>query len=208
LVTRTYKTGGAGTNGIVNAGTVNRISKYTAATTLGNSSITDDGTTVTTAEAFSQGGGGAFALNSSGVPIETSGVALAGLGYPLLVKAPTTLTGQVAAVTNFINYTPPAAVGDYMIVWSVDTTTATTDSFKVLVTYTNSIGTARSQNSGGFDINGTSLVAGAITNVIGAGNYYGTMIFSIDNSATAITLSTAGTFTTVAYTLTAKLYRI
>ena len=193
-----YKTGGVG---IISSGTTNTVSKYTGGTTLGNSSITDNGTTVSLGSKFN-------VTESTGVVAVDANITTAGLGHPILVAAPTTLTAQAAAVTNFINFTPPAAVGDYMIVWAVDTTAATTDSFTVVVTYTNSTGTARTQNSGGFDKNGTGLVAGAITNVIGVGNYYGSMTFSIDNSATAITVSTAGTFTTVTYNLTAKLYRI
>lgn len=129
-------------------------------------------------------------------------------GLPIVVSAPATSTGLTGANTNFINYTPPATVGRYRLVWAIDTTTATTDNFTVVVTWKNAIGTARSQNSGGFDKNGTALVAGAITNTIGAGNYYGSIEFSIDNSATAITLSTAGTFTTVTYNLDAHLERI
>ena len=199
MVTRTYKTGLAGLSGTVASGTTNTLPKYTAATTLGNSTITDNGTTIALSTSYS-------ITEATGVVAKDAGVTTAGLGHPILVASPATATGLVAANTNFINFIPPAAAGVYEIKWAVDTTTATTDTFTVVVTYKNATGTARSQNSGGFDKAGTSLVAGAITSVIGAGNYTGSMMFSIDNSATAITLSTAGTFTTVTYNLDARLY--
>jgi hypothetical protein len=167
-----------GGSGLLTAGTTNALPKYTGGSTLGNSKLADTGTQLQ--------------YNS--------------LNEPTIVSAPATATGLVAANTNFINFTPPAAAGVYEIKWAVDTTTATTDTFTVVVTYKNATGTARTQNSGGFDKAGTSLVAGAITSTIGAGNYYGSMMFSIDNSATPITLSTAGTFTTVTYNLDARLY--
>ena len=44
------KSGGGGGSGTISSGTTNVLAKYTAATTLGNSSVTDNGTTVSTAE--------------------------------------------------------------------------------------------------------------------------------------------------------------
>ncbi len=186
------------------AGTANAIAKFTGANLIGNSSITDDGTTVKSTEAVNIGSAQQFIVNVSGLPTKSNAITLTDQGFPLEV-ASQSLTAQAAAVTNTINYTPAAAAGIYEVVWTVDTTTATTDSFTVVITWKNATGTARSQNSGGFDINGTGLVAGAITNTIGAGAYYGSMVIQIDNSATAITLSTAGTFTTVTYNLAASL---
>lgn len=117
-------------------------------------------------------------------------------------------TGKTAAVTNAINYTPPAVAGRYLLSWTVTVTANTTDSFTAVGTWKNATGGAVSQNLGGFDKNGTSLVAGAITNTIGTGVYYGYAVLDIDNSGTAITLSTAGTFTSVTYNLAATLERI
>lgn len=156
----------------------------------------------------------AMELGSTGVRFASGGsisiyksIATAGLGLPA-IYASSSATGLIAADTNRINYTPPATAGRYRISWTIDTTTATTDNFTVVVTWKNATGTARSQNSGGFDKNGTALVAGAITNTIGAGAYYGSMLLDIDNSATAITLSTAGTFTTVTYNIAAWLEQV
>jgi hypothetical protein len=46
-----------GGSGTITAGTTNVLAKYTAATTLGNSSVTDNGTIVTSAESFNSLGG-------------------------------------------------------------------------------------------------------------------------------------------------------
>ena len=186
-------------------GTANRIPKYTAAGAVGNSSVSDDGTTVSTAEAVScaaltatgiltQGSAAQFLISAAGLPTKSDGIALTGQGLPLIV-AKYTNTAQAGALTNVINFTPPAKAGFYKVIWSIDTTTATTDNFTVVITYANSTGNARTgRSSGGNDKAGTGLVAGAITNTIGAGNYYGEMNISVDNSATAITVSTGRDF--------------
>ncbi len=227
-------------------GTANTIAKYTSASAIGNSSITDDGTSVTLTEPLiltpttatpsaaavwmrgHTGGGlefniatgqsfsmdvnnaGIFTIGPSGRIAEIFGIATTGTGpgVSAVFAGPPASTGLTGASINFIDYTPPAAAGRYRISWAIDTTTATTDSFTVVVTWKNATGTARSQNSGGFDKNGSALVAGAITSAIGAGAYYGSMMIDIDNSATAITLSTAGTFTTVVYNLGATLEQL
>ncbi len=152
------------------------------------------------------GGANAIEFNALGVSYY-SGINTAGKGVAPIYASYST-SANAAAVTNAINYTPPATAGRYRISWVFYTNTATTEIFTVVVTWKNATGTARSQNSGGFDKNGTSLAAGAITNVIGAGAYYGSMMIDIDNSATAITVSTAGTFTTVAYNFSAILEQL
>ncbi len=134
-------------------------------------------------------------------------ITTAGLGVPAIYATYST-TGNTAAVTNAINYTPPATAGRYRLSWVVTCTAATTDSFTVVATWKDASGNARTQNLGGFDPAGTALVAGAITNTIGTGAYYGDAMVAIDNSATAITLSTAGTFTTVTYNLSATLEQL
>lgn len=117
-------------------------------------------------------------------------------------------TANAAAVANAINYTPPAAAGIWRITWEIDATTSTADSFHLVATWKGATGDALSQTLGGSDSAGTALAAGAITNVIGNGAYYGSITFAVDSSGTAITLSTVGTFTTVAYNFAATLERL
>src|SRR5438876_341628 len=45
-----------------NAGTINSVAKFTAASVLGNSGITDDGTTIATAEALDLSGASSFKI--------------------------------------------------------------------------------------------------------------------------------------------------
>jgi hypothetical protein len=134
-------------------------------------------------------------------------ISTAGLGVPAIYAVYST-TGNNIAVTNAINYTPPATAGTYRLTFTVDTRVATTDNFYVVATWKDAAGTARSQTIGGSNAVGSALVAGAITNTIGTGTYYGSVLFQIDNSATAITLSTVGTFTTVTYDLAATLEQL
>jgi hypothetical protein len=135
------------------------------------------------------------------------GIAAAGLGIPGIYASYSTIT-NIAAVTNAINYTPPASAGRYRISWVVNVQSNTTDSFSVTATWKDAGGTARTQALGGFAPNGSSLATGLITNVIGVGVYYGSAFINIDNSATAITVSTVGTFTTVSYDFSATLEQL
>jgi hypothetical protein len=130
-----------------------------------------------------------------------------GLGVPA-VYASFSSTANTGVVTNAINYSPPATAGSYRLCWQVDTTISTTNNFHVVGTWKDASGNARSQTLGGTDPAGNALVAGAITNTIGTGVYSGCTEFQIDNSATAITLSTSGTFTTVTYNIDATLEQL
>lgn len=129
-----------------------------------------------------------------------------GIGVPVIVSAPTPATAQSGAVTNFINYTPPAAAGRYrlsgvltMISW---TTPAT---FTIVVTYKDENGSAKTETLQ--VVRSTGAVAAAVTAVDRW--YFELPLFSINNAATAITLSTAGTFTgTPSYDFAAVLERM
>lgn len=178
-------------------GTSNKVAKYSGASSLSNSSITDDGTTVSTSEAFSQGGGGAFALNSSGVPIEVSGVATDGLGAALTVKAPAIQNKSNAAPTT-VSYTPAAAASAYRVTLWLDVTTGTTITFKILVNYTDPAGTAQTDAPVWFRQNSATALVNPTANT--ADRFYAIMPLATDNSATAITVTdNSGTYTTCAY---------
>jgi hypothetical protein len=134
-------------------------------------------------------------------------IATAGTGVPAIYGSYST-TGNTGAVSNAINFTPQGVASRYRLSWSIDVTTATSHNFHLVGTWKDASGIARSQTLGGSDPAGNALVAGAITNAIGAGVYYGSVVFSIDNSATAITISTAGTFTTTVYNFDAILQQL
>lgn len=125
----------------------------------------------------------------------------------LIVSAPTVAADKATAQTNFINYTPPATAGVYRLTIMVNVTAWTTPaSFTIVVTYTDSKGNAQTETVAVWRGSTGAMVA-AITTV---NRYYGVpFIFAIDNSATAITVSTAGTFSgSPVYQLAATLERL
>jgi hypothetical protein len=108
------------------------------------------------------------------------------------------------ALTAVGSYIPPALAGTYRVMVNVYCTVGTTCSFSVKVNYKDLNGTAHS------DV--ISLLAAAAPGVwlagglvVAAGTYYSLpFLISINNSATPITFSTVGTFTTVTYSLNAS----
>jgi len=155
-----------------------------------------------------------FSVDTSGNAIipgaisKIGGLSLAGKsGVPLIVSAPAVGAGKTGAVTNFINYTPPAVAGVYRVLAEINVTAWTTPaSFTVAITYADSAGNARtdtaalSRGSNG----GNAAAITAVDRWFVAGE-----IIAIDNSATAITLSTTGTFSgTPTYTITAILEQV
>lgn len=117
----------------------------------------------------------------------------AGWGVPGLYASYST-TGNTAAVTNAINYAPPATAGRYRISGVVNMTAWTTPSvgITVVVTYKDDSGTARTETLG--VVRGSTGAAVAAVTAIDRW-YFELPLLAIDNSATAITVSTAGTFT-------------
>lgn len=228
--------------GTIGTGTTNTIAKYTAANTLGNSSVTDNGTIITSTEPIVFSGhanppatdsyingdvakdiqinavagqvidlyiGGTVPLEYTGTNFDLAfGLTLAGLGFPAIVAAPAP-TARGTAATNWIDYTPAAISGTmYEMDIGILVNTNTTDSFSCIVTYTAPIGT-QTLTVGGFSPAGAALTTGLITNAVGVGLYtFPPVMISPDNSGTAITFSTAGTFTTVNYTIITVLKRL
>ena len=65
--------GGGGGSGITGSGTTNYLTKWTGSTTLGNSAITDDGSTVRIATQLIQGSGAARSTSGTTVALNLSG---------------------------------------------------------------------------------------------------------------------------------------
>jgi fibronectin-binding autotransporter adhesin len=102
--------GGGGGGGGVNTGTVNTLAKYATTTTVGNSGITDDGTTVSTAEAIS-----ALSYTSTGT---NAGAYLCTQGTTNGVGAVNTITMQCPTGVTAYNVTMPAAAASGIPHWS------------------------------------------------------------------------------------------
>lgn len=123
-------------------------------------------------------------------------VATEGLGVPAIYKVGRA-TAQTAANTSVATYTTPASDGSYEVSANVLVTTSTVHNFTVTVDYTDEGNTARTATLPFSVLAGTFITA--ITNASGAVPYTGIPIHIRCKASTAITIKTAGTFTTVTY---------
>lgn len=106
-------------------------------------------------------------------------------------------TAQTAAVASVAAYTCGASDGTFRVSANVNVTTSTAHNFTVQVTYTDETNTAQTLTLPVIQLAGTIITA--ITNVTGAGPYEGVPALIRVKASTAITVKTAGTFTTVTY---------
>lgn len=154
-----------------------------AAPTLGNSGWwwleTNDGTSLGTSAAF-------MSRFNSVVRMVTPSI-----------RATGRVTAQTAAVASVSAFTVGATDASFEISANVLVTTATTHSFTVTCAYTDEGNTARTLTLSFSQLAGTIITA--ITNVTGAGPYEGVSVHIRAKAATAITIATVGTFTTVTY---------
>lgn len=130
----------------------------------------------------------------------------AGESFGVIVAAPAVSTGNTGAKTNYINFTPPSATGVYEIIGLVNMTAWTTPAtFTVVSTYQDDQGNARTDTAT-VSRGSTGATAAAVTAIDRW--YFDFPAISIDNSGTAITLSTTGTFTgSPSYSIAAILRR-
>lgn len=121
-----------------------------------------------------------------------------------IVVAAYSTTGNTGAVTNAINYTPPASARRYKISGLVNVISWTTPAtFTVVVTYKDDSGNARTETLQ--VIRGSTGAAAAAITAVDRW-YFELPLLAIDASAVAITVSTTGTFTgTPTYNLSAVL---
>lgn len=106
-------------------------------------------------------------------------------------------TAQTAAISSITAFTVGAADGTFIVSANVNVTTATAHSFSVQVTYTDETNTSRTVTFNVQQLGGTLVTS--ITNVTGVGPYEGVPLHIRAKAATAITILTSGTFTTVTY---------
>ena len=123
-------------------------------------------------------------------------VTTAGWGIPAIYAAGRA-TAQTAANASVATYTVGAADGSFQVSANVLVTTATTHNFTVTCTYTDEGNTARTLTFNFSSIAG--VLATAIINTGGAVPYQGVPLHIRCKAATAITIKTTGTFTTVTY---------
>lgn len=137
--------------------------------------------------------------------IKYNNINTAGWGIPAIYGSGR-LTGQTAAAASVATYTVGAADGSFLISANVNVTTSTTHNFGVVITYTDETNTPRSLTLPVVQLAGT--VIAAITNVTGTGPYEGVTVQIRAKAATAITITTAGTFTAVAYNVEGTIQQV
>lgn len=135
-----------------------------------------------------------------------NGIATSGWGLAAVQAAPVPLTGQVAAVASVATYTVGAADGSFEVSANVNVTAATTAAFGVVVTYTDETNTPRSLTLPVAQLAGTFVAS--ITNVTGTGPYEGAVLTIRAKAATAITITTAGTFTSIVYNVSGTIKQV
>lgn len=137
-----------------------------------------------------------FALSRVGKATYYGAVATAGWGQPAIYGSGR-VTAQTAAASSIATYTVGAADGSFIVNANINVTNSTTHNFGVVVTYTDETNTSRSLTLPVAQLAGT--VIAAITNITGAGPYEGIGLQIRCKAGTAITITTAGTFTSVTY---------
>lgn len=108
------------------------------------------------------------------------------------------VTAQTAAAASIATYTVGAADASFLVSANVNLTAATTASFSVTCAYTDETNAARTLTLGFTQLSGATLLT-VITNVTGTGPYESIPYHIRCKAATAITIASAGTFTSVTY---------
>jgi hypothetical protein len=152
------------------------------------------------------GSGNQSSFNSAGVLSKYNNINTAGQGIAVIRAV--SVQNQTNLAPTTLSYTPPAAAGTYRITSYLNASTATTLTFKNILGYTDAAGTAQTdipvwerQNSATMLVAPTANTADRFIQV--------PYIFSIDNSATAITLGdNTGTYTTCVYRYTIVLEQL
>lgn len=174
----------------------------TAAWNIGAAGIVDQGAHTITAGGLITGG----ALASTGKLTSYNGISTAGWGVPAIQGAAVPLTAQVAAVASVTAYTVGAADGSFDVSANVNVTASATHAFGVVITYTDETNTPRSLTLPMAQLAGTFVAS--ITNVTGAGPYEGATVTVRAKAGTAITVTTAGTFTSVTYNVSGTIKQV
>jgi hypothetical protein len=133
------------------------------------------------------------------------GVATAGPGIRT-IRATGRATAQAGAAAAIATFTP-AADGSFEVSANVLVTTATVHAFGVTCTYTDEGNTARSLILP-FVLVAGAAIAVSVANAVGAVPYIGLPCRIRAKGGTAITIQSAGTFTTVVYNVEATIEQV
>lgn len=137
---------------------------------------------------------------------KVNGNNVVGQGTPIIVA--TSVQNQTNAAPTTVSFTPPAAAGTYRISSFLDISTGTTITFKNILGYTDANGSAQTDIPVWQRQNSATMLAAPTANTADRFVQLG-YPFSIDNSATAITLGdNTGTYTTCVYRYTVLLEQL
>lgn len=145
-------------------------------------------------------------VSQSGKTTTYNNIATAGWGVGA-IQAEGRATAQVAANASVATYTVGAADGSFVVSANVLVTTATTHTFTVTCTYTDEGNTSRVVTMNFSTLAGVISNA-AITNIAGTVPYEGVPLHIRAKAATAITIATTGTFTTVVYNVEGAIVQV
>lgn len=148
---------------------------------------------------------GCSTIVQSGKTTKYNNITTAGWGTPA-IQAQARSTAQTGAVGSVATYTVGAADGSFYVSANVLVTTATTHNFTVTCAYTDEGSTARTLTFTFSSLAG--VLATAIINTGGAVPYEGVPMHIRCKTATAITIATTGTFTTVTYNVEGSITQI
>lgn len=130
----------------------------------------------------------------------------AGKGVPP-IYAVTSQKSEAAADTSVLTLTPPAEVGTYRVNFVMSLSAATSATIGWTMTWKDSNGAAQSPTNLSLIQSGTAAPALTFT-TSAAGNYHGTAVIDVDNSATAIVVKTTFSGTSFAGKASATIERI
>lgn len=145
-----------------------------------------------------------FAVSSTGVINQYFNVSAVGWGVPAIYGSGRA-TAQTAANTSVATYTCGAADGSFLVSANVNVTTSGTFSINVQVTYTDETNAAQTET---LTFTNAGVLLTAISNVQGVGAFEGIPIRLRAKAGTAITVKTAGTFTSVTYNVEADITQV
>jgi hypothetical protein len=183
----------AGTNAIFTRGHTLGVVDSTSAATPITGGLVVATTPGTGATSVGIGGGN---ISLGGKMLTYNNVATAGWGQPAIYAAGR-VTAQNAASASVATYTVGASDGSFIVSANVLVTTSTVHAFTVTCAYTDEGNTARTITFNFTQLSGT--IGTSIANSAGAVPYEGIPLHIRCKAATAITIATTGTFTTVTY---------
>ena len=144
--------------------------------------------------------GGNLLLDSGSKLTKYNSINTAGNGA-VVIHASTSQKSESAADTNVLTFTPPAAAGTYRIAFTMAVSAQNTATLGWTATWKDSNGAAQAPTNLSLFTSGTAAPALTVTAATN-GNYYGTAIVDIDNSATNIVVKL--TFTGTSFTAKAS----